>query len=614
MAAIPSELGIQTSPLRPVASPVDTFVRSNAGQQLSQLGNALSGLAPELAGVAMTIKHKENEKQTIAGENKANELLASGKTWKQAVDEKLVDVKDNPFFIISAQNQFGKVLGNKYADELHEAVKQSPIADSMRPEDFDTFSAAFRKQWTAAHLGEHTDAYMTNAFNNTAVDAEIQQRHQFAQEAGVRFVNDTTDAFKTNMGGEIRKAVKAGTVEQLPAALGEIMLAARGSGLQWKTVNSMVVDAVLAQASENKDLSLLDKDTGILQKIKTKGGVLGDIAETTARVTAMRYEISGAIQNDHHNANLAHEAEVKSAVSTVWSDFNEAQRKARQDKTLGTLNIDQFTKRLDALGDSDAVATMISAHSAYISGNATIEDDEVKRRLNVGIHAAAPGTVGYVTQTSLNKALAAHQINNSTYDEYSSAIRTRDGDGSGGGIGKFFSDPMLNQAEKDLSPWFARDALGNLMPGQAQLMQRSVTYLRDQYIKWKSTDEGKTASWDTANKWLSKMIPESFAHFGNGTSQSVQKSFLDGVPQVNFDAPAMLVNPKKHLTHDLPAIQAAEKSYAAWKAGRGKISDAALIILQDAGVDAANDKAVTDYFKEQNTVAKKPRTSPTGTQ
>jgi hypothetical protein len=95
--------------INPVASPVDTFVQTKGGESLSQLAEALKGLAPVVGQFSDVQAKYKNQRDKEAGAQKARELFESGKSYRDAIKQGLIGPQDSPWFQLGAKEQFGRV-------------------------------------------------------------------------------------------------------------------------------------------------------------------------------------------------------------------------------------------------------------------------------------------------------------------------------------------------------------------------------------------------------------------------------------------------------------------------------------------------------------------------
>jgi hypothetical protein len=166
---------------RPAASPegtvatrqnrvVDTFVapanplNRNAGNQLAQLANGLSSLAPNLSRFAFGRKEEENKSKFEEGVTAAQHIREQGETYKTAVDKGMIRESDNPFFVAGVKEQFGSAMAGEFgrALEMHLASKPE-LAESMDTDELQGTVARFQEEWLGSNVGKR-DKFFDKGF------------------------------------------------------------------------------------------------------------------------------------------------------------------------------------------------------------------------------------------------------------------------------------------------------------------------------------------------------------------------------------------------------------------------------------------------------------------
>ena len=609
--ALPDDIGASAPILRPTASPVDTFSQTKAGVQLAQLGSALSGFAPSLAHLGGVLQEKDNEKQTIAGQNKAQELIDSGKTWKKAVDEGFIHPGDNPFFLVAAKNQFGKTLGNKYGEDLEKAVKLGPIASSWNADDFLPFEANFRKDWVKKNLGDGSDAYTINAFNHTATENASAQEKAFAHNALGRMVNDSKEMRGGEMVGEINKALTAGTPETIPDALNAIILRGRATGLPFTELNGMARDAIVSVAQEMasngkgfEGLKLLDSVSGPLSKMATPGGTVGNIPDIKNSITAARKEIATLTQ-----VQFSREKEQRTFAVTQTRKklLNSVEQAAIAAKEAGQPppDIGEAAKTLTHLND-EAIAMNVDVEPGTVISQL--------RKIVDSVYSGKPSTPAVrddlasriangdgVTQKELSDKLHIGSLSFEDYEKLSSRLTTAT---------KEHGDRRLSDhAYGDIAPVVAaqtmvKDRNGNQILDGAryeQVRMRSEAA----YDRWVETSEGASAS-PAARIEKAQSLIDGFMDI-YGTAGKMNSGLV--TPKIRtirkagdgIASPvAAPLDPTKGLVSTPDSITALIKDVRNWQLNpkTAKLSPATLHILQTAGIKPGPD--VLEFIKAQS--------------
>lgn len=189
--------GIEEPRYRPGASPVDRFVRPDAGEKLSQLASALSEVEPALARFAQTRKKKEDEEAVLEAEAAAEETLEQLRernlSLQEAQRQGLIEEYENPFAQMAYQEQIGKALGERaFAD--WRVQKEQNLSEATSLEEYDGEYDRFLSDYEE-NLGQEMSPLMEQAFRRRLRRRVQQDRTNFSGEIGQRLENLNVESF-----------------------------------------------------------------------------------------------------------------------------------------------------------------------------------------------------------------------------------------------------------------------------------------------------------------------------------------------------------------------------------------------------------------------------------
>lgn len=213
----------------PQARPVDTFVQPastlnrNAGQGTLQLAQALAGIVPSLSRFSAGVVQKGNEEQLEAGRQRALELRKQGLTYKQAIDQGLIDRKDSPFYVAGVQEAYGAAMAEALDTELNTYLKShAGLKESTSLKEWEDHAANFRKEWEAANLGVDTkDKHFLTGYAARAQARFDQRKGEFGESIGPKLEKRSISAlFDSTLKVVTEEAGKL-TPEELSVAINQ---------------------------------------------------------------------------------------------------------------------------------------------------------------------------------------------------------------------------------------------------------------------------------------------------------------------------------------------------------------------------------------------------------
>jgi hypothetical protein len=564
------QTGLTPQILRPRAAPTDSFVRSGEGQQLAQLAAGLAQFAPALMRFGGELQDRQNQRDKIAGENRAREIAASGKTYRQAIEQGLIKPEQSPWFRVGAYETFGRTGAYKYDADLKVALAESPVAESTKPDDFDAFEGEFRTKWMKEHLGETPDAYLLNAFGAQADTLVNGLRVNFAEQAGGRLVKQTGEAFHA----EVFSILKDGhekelTVAQMAAGVQQAIARQVAVGMNKSIANQLVASAVASAAKATNDASFLRPVLGL---IKIGTGSLEGTSYGAKLAEEAENEIAAVNQSRQTAEYMQRERMEKLAVEGITSKLVEALNGAANPALV---DLKPFIAQVSKIDPSKA-ETYLGMRDAF--ANRLYQDDpEVKTTLFLGVHTSAPGTYGYTTQARLDRALAAKSITPATYAQLSADVKQRDTDG---GTSKLFNDDGLKDLQRRVRAAFVAE-FGGSTTNQRLRAESAVAEATDKYLRWRQgpgAAEGPIA----VNQWINDEVGRQFQTKGDQLDVQMNTD----VPAANFGGPK---RPKveKVVAADPTSLYQLRSEFDSLSKGQRKgLSTSSVALLRSLGIPA----------------------------
>ena len=151
--------------LRPVAHPVDTFVRTfpdqNAGSELLQLADALKGLQPKLEAYFGAKREEATEAETAAGIKAYEE---NRKNWAEYLKEHPEHAGFSPHFQKGYRSMWLREQARRMSQDKRDAYdkgitvdvggKQVDIREVEDAQAFENWSGTYNQDWIKANLGD----------------------------------------------------------------------------------------------------------------------------------------------------------------------------------------------------------------------------------------------------------------------------------------------------------------------------------------------------------------------------------------------------------------------------------------------------------------------------
>jgi hypothetical protein len=583
--------GISPAGLKPVASPVDTFVKTDEGRKLEQLAQGLAQLSPALGRFSDTLAKRSAEENFAAGQKKARELAQSAKSFKEAIRSGMITPNQSPWFMAGLREQFGRLAADRMNFEMMVAAAQDEtLQTTTDPADFDAFAQKFTQQWQETNLNEEDrDAHFEQGFGSKTDAYLADQQRQFAAQLAGRVVRFAGDGhFAEVLNSILVEQGRPVDVTAMGASITGLNDAAVARGMGGDLVNQMTIDAVVAAAKLYNDDSILH----ILEH--TRGGKADNrgnrpfLSNTRYGAKAIE-DAQNEIASDNQAQNSRnYEAQQRAKQGEVDTIIGQAVAALDQSRDPHSVDLKALRAAMTAVAP-EKVPLLHQLQDAW--SDRTLTDDPLQvasafRRVytpNEGEHA-----------TSLEDAsalLADRGISVTTYRGLVNEIIQRD---TTGGTNRFVNDPLYKEGRSQIRRMFQVEfgGIGD-NPIMAQRAEEAVDEFSMRYTQWRN-GPGKDASNTEALQWVHDARIEVFR--AKSESRTIQE--FDKLPEANMNGPQR-PDPAKQLVTDISNIRFLEAEIEQIGQGRrGAFSPQALSILQYAGIPPTKE-AVAAFIQQQ---------------
>lgn len=251
---------IQATPLRPVASPVESYVRP-AEPSRSSLHDVAQGLAAFDTGLQTWLQKREQEQDkadAVRGEAAFNRNNQAG--WAEAVATGVVPANASPVFMESYKTTQGNHMGVRLREQFNTEYATWEGRNSDDPEAFDTFLSDFISNNITTD-----DPYILSGLN-PHIEALTESAYQtYSTDRANTIYNDHVDTRAAVVGDMIDHAsIQGVTLEtgtDYDALMSDILFEreqALGSGIRRNDYDKQLVAAIAAKAIEHGDPMLLE--------------------------------------------------------------------------------------------------------------------------------------------------------------------------------------------------------------------------------------------------------------------------------------------------------------------------------------------------------------------
>jgi hypothetical protein len=377
-------------PLRPVASPVDTFApsevrRGDGGAAgLAQLADALGSFNPALQGFSETYTYAQRaEAETEARALQAQRQYKSLTDLKGAVDRGEIKEDDNPWKMVFLKQLVGRNEVRLAAQSIEQEYESSPIRYKDNPAEVEAFVqerlatlAQGRDNWELASVSAAADE-----FRNEFVAGHIKRRaHERDLETQVGFTRqvsqDAAEAIAMINDGASPDAVIARTQQAVNAA---------GMVVHPEKLRAWATQSVIQAAVAARDP---DSVTQLMQSIKVGDKTLAETMPVGA-MEQLQEEIQQKrvrdIQVEALLEDQAQKQQTKNGLA-AFDSYVRSERAAGREPSLTEMNlvIDQMDvspeirQKLKAMGNDmsrEAVSLELSRFMGLVSSGTATEAD-----------------------------------------------------------------------------------------------------------------------------------------------------------------------------------------------------------------------------------------------
>jgi hypothetical protein len=487
--------------LRPSASPVDSFARSNAGQGLSQIADALGDLAPSLQRLAQQQIEEERER----GKADATTIYADIQAAGQKIKSGEIAPHQSKWYQAAAREQVGRLMASAYGQDLQLATQTDEVlSESTDPEDFDGFETKFRQQWLE-EKADTGDRAFSAGFNTTSAQGILNARQGFIADAANRLDGKILDNTYTEHQVSIRDGITAGlTPEQIAKELHE-----RNNALYTvnpklgKALSRTTIEAVFDAARAFEDPELLK----VLDNIQ--GGAPGSTLGQTREAMSKRDEVEREIRSNRQNRLAAEEKDEKrDRQKRVGEVYDVAFAALEKDPEV---DVSQFATAMLGV-DRSEVPKLYRIAKAFATA-ANVDDRGVRN----GLWQQAIDSE--LSRDDVSTAFAEGTITIQTMKQLLSQIRSNES-GKGRTTKTSIQHPDYQKAESDLREmWIGQfgDTKGARLVYARQEMQI-------EWIKYLQTPEGAQAGEEERALWLNKAVFRNFMRTAEPGSASLEEA------------------------------------------------------------------------------------------
>lgn len=513
--------GIRPVPLTPVASPVDTFRRTDAGAQLAQLAQGLSTLEPSLARFTAGYTERVNQEQQVAGETAARKFAEQGKTYAQAIKDGLIPRGSSPFFVAGFKEQFGRVTADRWQSDLTLAVaKDDKLRTTTNLEDFDSFVQQHRKDWMQANVDpSNRDQFFETGFGHRADAYLTDARRQFASQLAARVERFSEDAHFQEVKKHVLDNFGKFTDDQIAADITQLNDDVVAQGRDGTAVNQVTVRAIAAAALEraqmgdHRALQILD----LLQKVK---GGKPDARGERGILSNTEYGTNAGVKVRDDISNLLYQADQRERQKA--KDFREDKERTVLSSAVTALmqnpyaDLSTFVTQADGLPGAISQLTDLQRNIAEIRGVQT--DQEVKRSLYSDIWTRPD----QVNASTVINAMNHRKLSVPDANFLIEQLATRDREAKDKG-NEVFNDFQFRQVIDGLPRRFANPLTGIVAADVADRASYAEAQLREAWVDYKN-GAGATASKQEQNAFLVGSADEIVKQQLQGVDFSISKA------------------------------------------------------------------------------------------
>lgn len=356
------DLGLNTT-IRPIASPVDTFVRPEQGGKLDQLASALSQIAPDLQRLGTTVGNIEDAKAQEQGQLDA--MKTEAKDMASETRKGKLPASNNPYYMQGLREQQGRNAADKMHSDLIAALgSNEALKSSTNLEDFDKFAKQFREDWAKENLGGAQSTDFDLGFQFRAAASIAQARAGFANTIEGKVKTQANEATYGEAANHILRGLDTMTSEQLGADLNQLANDLIAQGRTPTETLAYISKAVSDTAVNKRSL----KAAEVLLTLKGKSGPSSAAQGAYNEVVTT---ISNEKWNDDRRKKTTHDEAVEQNTKTVLAQ-------ALQD-VLANPNAD-IAKYATQLKEDPNASSMLASVRRNAVALKSVESDEVTQR------------------------------------------------------------------------------------------------------------------------------------------------------------------------------------------------------------------------------------------
>lgn len=377
----------------PVATPVDRYEKTAAGQSLAQLSESLLTLAPALSRFTEFASGIQNEKDKVRAET---DMANSRATYAQAVQSGLIAETESPWYKMYAKRMLGKMNAAQYEGDL--VAFQNTELQGVSIEEYDQRVSEFHAEWIKKNGGDE-DPQFLQGFAEGAASTEYSHRTSYITEFNKKMVSDTDNAYYGTLRTSLNQELMRKDVPQfgapdyqasLEARVGELLTTtmrdAVAHGMSGRKASDSATQAVLDLAAQGGHPELIQ---ALMKAETTPGSYLGYRKEWQARIQDALEQARAAKSSIEHGRQLDAEAATRGLVKSLQIQVLDASFSTSANAFQ--LNATPEWNALKGL-DPDKANDLLTWRKNLIA-NGTYHDEEKNRHLLTAIWDTTNGAI-----------------------------------------------------------------------------------------------------------------------------------------------------------------------------------------------------------------------------
>ena len=580
--------GVRPVPIRPAASPVDSFARTSEGSQLAQLGDALREFSPTLAQLAGVV----NEKRTEAAREEAKALarrtlVEEGRSFQEAIKAGEMHPSDSPHFRAFLREEAGQIMAQRWQQSFRVAAVNA-LKDSASLSDFDALVQQTTKEFLKDVPEGARDRFFEQGFGDTYQGLVDGERRRFVEEAKERILDFSDEQLHATVFGRIQQGLSQGlTVEQLGKTItDELDLRFEANPVGGTRANIIAAAAIAAFADRMDEPRLLEVLDHVMTGPPNARSPLANTKTGAKLLEDTRERISDQVQQRYVRTK---QRETSERESTARDILTEATTRFQTTGDKYSVRLEDLEVRMNAV-DPTKVEALGSVRDFYV-GN-TYRDDPQRvavamSRIHTDEEASIPALRAQVTSL-----LASRFITPDRYRQLMGMIQERE---EAGGVSRFAKDPWLGDFTRRVEKLFVSEFGFEGTETKAQATN-AVLQLRQEYIEWR-LGAGKEAAEPEIIQWGAEAIRRHFIRVADATSLTdFLKAPVGGRPMKPDPQRQLVAHPSviSKLDQEFSRLESAFGENSSIEDMRGIISAPSIIVLMYAGFDVTSNFDVAE--------------------